>query len=149
MKHLAIILTLVSVLPTYLCAQGERRDGNWWVGQTSDAKLNYAVGFFDGMDLGYRFSFWGIDNFQTKKTVTTCISDVNKSYNAYTAKYFSNVTNEQLVDGLDNFYKDYRNRRIKASGAAWIVVKGIAGTPQSEMDKLIESWRKSPSTQKE
>jgi hypothetical protein len=27
--------------------------------QSLDAKLNYTVGFFDGMELGNKFSYWG------------------------------------------------------------------------------------------
>ncbi|MGA9966505.1 MAG: hypothetical protein WBQ10_15000 [Terriglobales bacterium] len=145
MRGLLFALILLSVLSVYVQAQAERRDGNWWVGETPNVKLNYAVGFFDGMKLDYNFSYWGMTKESDKKAMTPCMSEVNKSYSDYSAKYFSDVTNDQLVDGLDNFYKDYRNRRIKVPDAVWLVVNGIAGKPQSEMDKMIESWRQSAS----
>lgn len=56
-------------------------------------------------------------------------------------KFFSHVTNVQLVAGLDKFYSDCRNRRIRVHGAVWLVVNGIAGTPQEKLDKMVEGWR--------
>ena len=55
------------------------------------------------------------------------------------------MRNDQLVDGLDSFYKDYRNRTIKVHDAVWLVVNEIAGTPQQTMGKLIESYRQNAS----
>jgi hypothetical protein len=52
------------------------------------------------------------------------------------------VTGGQLVDGLDSFYGDFRNRRILVYSAVWLVLNEIAGTPQDELDKMIQSWRK-------
>lgn len=49
------------------------------------------------------------------------------------------------MDGLDSFYKDYRNRTIKVHDAVWLVVNEIAGTPQQTMGKLIESYRQNAS----
>jgi hypothetical protein len=40
------------------------------------------------------------------------------------------------------FYKDYRNRKIRIYDAVWLVLNSIAGKPQDELDKMIESFRK-------
>lgn len=128
------------VLPVYVHAQEERRDGNWWINETPANKLNYAVGFFDGMELGHKFSYWGILKDSGNKE-TPCISDSHKSFDGFSAKFFSHVTNYQLVDGLDSFYKDFRNRRIRVPDAVWVVVNEIAGTPQKDVDRMIEGWR--------
>ena len=145
-----LLLIFATLLVTSLClhASDDQRDGNWWRTESEVTKLNYVVGFFDGMDLGRNFGTWefmhctaggrcvAIDN-----ASASCISKVGESYNSYYTKYFSNVTNDQIVDGLNVFYSDYRNRRIRVSGAVWLVVNGIAGKPQAELDKMIESWR--------
>jgi len=56
------------------------------------------VGFFDGMVLGNSFSYWGIlDNDKND----AAIGKVAGSYHSYNDKYFSHVTNLQLVDGLE------------------------------------------------
>jgi hypothetical protein len=144
MKPISIVRAAVFTLLLLLTApfarnqQATRRDGNWWVDEDRASKLNYVTGFFDGMDLGNRFSYWGLED--DPKSVTA--AKVIGSYSSYSKKYLSEVTNGQLVDGLDKLYSDYRNRRIDVMGAVWLVVNGIAGKPEAEMQKLIENWRK-------
>ena len=136
----SVAISLVVIASVSAVCQHERRDGNWWIRQTEVAKLNYMVGFFDGMELGHEFSYWRM--VEQHKGTTTCMSETNESYQSYNSKFLANVTNDQLTEGLDNFYKDYRNRRIIVFNAVWLVVNSIAGTPQNELDKMIESWRR-------
>jgi hypothetical protein len=145
MRQTITVLTLLIVLPAGLNAQSKRRDGNWWNGTTRDEKLDYIIGFFDGMDLGHNFTIWGVAGSQSDKG-SPCLFNALKSYDDYSSKFFTNVTNYQLVDGLDTFYKDYRNRSIRVHDAVWVVVNTIAGTPQEKVDKLIENSRKAAST---
>jgi hypothetical protein len=134
-----VITFLVMVLPVGLMAEDNRRDGNWWLSQDRVTRSAYITGFFDGMDLGNAFSYW---EFVNKKEMAPCMQQVFKSYGEYNDKYFKNVTNLQLVDGLDTFYADFRNRSILVHGAVWLVVNSIAGTPQKELDSLIDNWRR-------
>ncbi len=131
------VLTSVSAL-----ADENRRDGNWWLNQPETVQAVYAVGFFDGVDLGHHFSIWKYAN--NKKSRETWIPLANKSFNEYTEKYLNNVTSGQLIDGLNSFYSDYRNRRIRVQVAVWLVASSIAGTPEAELNKMIENWRKNP-----
>jgi hypothetical protein len=48
----------------------------------------------------------------------------------------------QLNDGLNDFFSDYKNRRIEVDDAIWLVLNGIAGTPKEKLDKMIESHRR-------
>lgn len=57
-------------------------------------------------------------------------------------KFFANVSNGQIVNGLDQFFSDYRDRRIRVHNAVWLVTNGIADTPEAELQQMIESWRK-------
>src|SRR5690348_13566261 len=137
-----LLLLLLISLPMYLYGQVvSRRDGNWWIDQSRPTKLTYMLGFFDGMDLGGDFSYWDLGD-KNGGGNDPCISKAANSYYANRKKYLAHITNDQLSDGLDEFYKDYRNRRILVHGAVWLVVNGIAGTPQKELDKMIESWRR-------
>lgn len=144
MKQLLIMLMLLSLSPSYVHAQNDRRDGNWWKDLTRSGKLDYMVGFFDGMDLGRDFSYWGMTKDLGDKP-PACAGTAVASFGDMMSKYFTNPTNEQIADGLDTFYKDYRNRSVKVHDAVWLVVNSIAGTPQNELDKMIESWRKNAS----
>jgi hypothetical protein len=71
-----------------------------------------------------------------------CMSKMADSYNEYHLRYFKGVTTGQLVDGLDSFYADYRNRRILIVNAVYLVVNSFAGTPQEVMDAATEDLRR-------
>lgn len=137
-RYIVLALLLAVSLCPNAGADDARRDGNWWRTETASFKWAYLGGFFDGMDLGKQFSYWGLKDDPQK----SCAGKVLDSFSDYKKKYFSNVTNIQLADGLDAFYEDYRNRRILVSDAVWLVVNSIAGTPQKDLDRMIENWRK-------
>ncbi len=140
MKLVNIALTIAMLMLSSLSwGVDNRRDGNWWLGQEKYARAMYAIGFFDGMDLGNNFSYWKYIN--GTKAQKACTTQATDAYNEYKQKYFANVTAGQLSEGLDSFYADYKNRRILASSAVWLVTNGIAGMPEDKLNKLIESWR--------
>jgi len=134
------------VLPVYLTVaplsgnqEYDRRDGDWWRGINAVSKAYYLAGFLDGMELGNRFSFWGID--ETDKDSKNVSARVRTSFLDYHSRYLSNVTNIQLTEGLDTFYTDSKNRRILVYNATWLVLNQIAGKPAVEMQPLIENYR--------
>jgi len=47
-----------------------------------------------------------------------------------------------MVEGLDESYSDYRNRRIRIAMGVWIVLNEIPGKPKEEMHKMKEGFRK-------
>jgi hypothetical protein len=96
------------------------------------------VGFFDGMNLGEKFSY---GKYTDDKG---CVDKVMGSFDFYKDKFLKDVTNGQLADGLDEFYKDYRNRKIRIHDAVWLTLNAIAGTPQADIDKMVENFRKNP-----
>lgn len=94
------------------------------------------VGFFDGMRLGRNFAAGGAD---TKKNCdVACVSNYADKAN----EFLTNITAGQLCDGLDEFYKDFRNRGILVYDAVWVVLNQIANRPQVEINRLIENLRK-------
>ena len=134
-----LLVVLVWLTACQAIAAEGRRDGNWWGTQTQLSKLNYVVGFFDGMGLGGNFGMWA---FLPAKQAgdESAYSKASKSVSDYQSKYFSGLVNGQLADGLDLFYSDYRNRSIKVSVAVWLVVQMIAGEPPSEA--VLNNWRR-------
>jgi hypothetical protein len=101
------------------------------------------AGFFDGMELGNNFSYWGILD---KSKNDPSIGKIASSYDQYVDKYLKSVTNSQLADGVDKFYSDYRNRRIQVNDAVWLVLNEISGKSETDMEKMIESWRRPAAT---
>lgn len=130
---------MLFTFPNISAAEGSRRDGNWWLAQNRSTHAEYVIGFFDGMDLGHNFSFWALIK---DKEMNVCIGKIMESYAEFDSKYFKNITNGQVVDGLNSFYADFRNRSIRVADAVWLVVNAIAGTPQEELDTMIEKWRR-------
>jgi len=141
MKNKLWLVPLFSLVTLALYA-ADVRDGNWWRDLTPSAKANYATGFFDGVNLGHNFSYWNLAHDKQKQE---CLIDVRDSFDSFSTKYLTHVTNTQLVDGLDSFYSDYRNRSISIANAVWVVVNSIAGTPQDKLDEMIGNFRKNVS----
>jgi hypothetical protein len=133
------LLFLMFGLSIPVRADDNRRDGNWWLSQDRTIKLGYIVGFLDGIHLGNRFSYW---KFIADPEGKPCLTKVAISFSEYEDKYLSNVKVGQLADGLNDFYSDYKNRRIEVVDAVWLVLNGIAGTPKEELDKMIEAYRR-------
>jgi hypothetical protein len=138
-RLLAMTLALCLTAPLSRNQEYDRRDGNWWKQLDAVSRANYVAGILDGMELGNKFSVWGID--QSDANCKDAAKLVASSYSDYRSKYLSNVTNIQILDGLDAFYSDARNRGILVNGAVWLVLNQIAGKPQAEMQALVEKWR--------
>jgi hypothetical protein len=136
MKRLWLVLVLLFAVTSSTYAEDNRRDGNWWREQPQSDKLAYMVGFFDGIGLGRLFTYW--HNIDDKN----CSPKIIDSFQFYSDKFLKDVTNSQLVDGLDVFYKDYRNRKIRIHDAVWLTLNAIAGTPQGDLDKMTDNFRK-------
>ena len=137
---IALVVAFLGVYANSIAlSAADQRDGNWWRQQGYGVQLAYVTGFFDGMELGKNFSCWNFINDPSKKR---CLEAVINSFYEYLHKYFSNITNDQIVDGLNAFYEDFRNRKIRLDNGVWIVVNEIAGKSEKEMKKMIENWRR-------
>ena len=140
-----VIFCLFLTAPLTRNQEYDRRDGNWWRGIDRLSKAYYLAGFVDGIELGNRLSLVGID--KNDKAYKEVSERVTTTFSNQRAKYLANVTLIQLADGLDAFYANSTNRRILAHDAVWLVLSQIAGTPEAEMQALIESYRKSAATE--
>jgi len=137
-RSLWLVVALAAAMSTNLFADDQvRRDGNWWRTIDASAKYAYMVGFFDGLVLGEKFSYWGKDG----KVDTAYAGKVEESFEKYYSS-MKNITNVQFTDGIDTFYNDYRNRRIDISSAVWIVINTIAGKTDKEIQSMTENFRK-------
>jgi hypothetical protein len=138
-----LLICIIIAVPVLSSADDNRnrKDGYWWREYDGPTRAAYVVGFYAGMELGYSFSYW---KFVTTENIKTdqCMSKMADSYNEYHLRYFKSVTTGQLVDGLDSFYADYRNRRILIVNAVYLVVNAVAGTPQEVMDAATEDLRR-------
>lgn len=144
---LVMCLTLVSAVEG-----AENRDGNWWNDLPANQKLAYAVGFLDGQDYAALMfagaALYGMADPKTGKydpNRAKIAKDIGKLANDQIKRDFGNVTNGQLVAGLDKIYADYRNMRIGVADAMIVVIRSIGGMSDDEVAKFLERKRKAAS----
>jgi hypothetical protein len=115
-----------------------RQDGNWWRKQNDSFKVGVIIGFARGEEVG---QLNAARTFRLAHGDDRCVSAVTD--HVLKAKgTFSNTTVGQIIDGVETFYADYRNRTIWFHSAIQFVLDGIKGTPRDELDRMIEDARK-------
>jgi hypothetical protein len=125
-------LRLVGILFLMLAPSGQAQsdwDGQFWTTKNKDLKLVYIMGFIDGRNEGAN---------QAAGALGTTILDPR------VAKLASNITAGQVLDGLDDFYKDYRNARILVRHAIEYVVMEAGGEDGSKLLKLLRQQAAKP-----
>lgn len=111
-------------------------DGADWQRFDEDIKLGYVVGYADAetgahMLVGF-FCSWQIK--ADSEAAKICTADAN-SLN------FGGIAVRQLRDGMDTFYKDFRNRQVPLSMAMHLVRDQINGRPAEDIEKELTAWR--------
>src|ERR1700722_13644150 len=55
---------------------------------------------------------------------------------------YSNIRFGQLLEGTDEFYKDFRNKNIPIGSALHYVKDQLKGVDAKELEKELNGWRK-------
>jgi hypothetical protein len=137
MRAQLIVAASLLVCCVGVTAEEARHDGTWWNRQSAGFRLLYILGFMDGMDLGSRFS--APDQPEVKRAPDPGL-DARRTYKSRTEHYFANLTVGQISDGLDAFYRDYRNRSINLADGFEIVLRSIKG---EDVEALTRARRSS------
>jgi len=136
-KFIAALLLIVSA--SGHAQEAALRNGHWWQklpGQ--EVKWGYLVGFFDGMGLGHRFSWWPLERDEKH---SDCVPHVIDAWRSQVDQYLRNLDNQKLAAELDRFYTDPANKPIRVSNAVWIIANQLAGKPQAEVEEMIRDYR--------
>lgn len=117
-------------------------DGYKWTSFDRSWKLGFATGFLWGVVTATSEGVGRLQRFASMAIFKTAeVDPKTKEYVDETPGDFlkrldlSEITSGQIVDGLDNFYKDYRNMTILVEEAIWIVKLEIRGAPQEFIDE--------------
>ena len=131
------ILIGVITLPSVFAQ--EKHNGNWWRslgsnrggGAALDLKSTYVVGLIDGEAMGIMIT-------DGSPLITDDRSSVDERVNRYARNSvrFTTAAPGQVVEGMDKFFEDFRNRSISAGVAAWIVLNQIAGATDAQVESL-------------
>jgi len=115
---------------------GPAKNGYWWAELNEPAKLWFLQGYTEGLRRANGLLRQSV-NFDDKKTLAAVRREPVTSY-----LDFSGVSYGQFRQGLDEFYTDYRNKRININVAILYIRDQIRGESQSELDKRLEGMRK-------
>jgi hypothetical protein len=117
----------------------ERHDGYFWLKLSGDQKVFWVGGFYDGVLIQKAQGIGGCSN----EIATTSGSDICGKLGSYLDVYDApqSATYGQIVDGVDHFYRDYRNKSIPLYSAVLYVNQELNGTPQSVIDERIRQFR--------
>jgi len=174
-KTSLFVITLLLLCPGIGIAQQktiEGYDGTDWKKWNAMHKLSFIEGFLSGaryvVDYNIDHAKYAGDNFtpqkgaemflvsltEKKETFTRQEMELLMEYAAYLEiskldKYYvADTTGRQIVDGLETFYFDFKNQKIKISDAIYLVRKQIQGTPPEEIEVLCEWLRSDPDPKK-
>jgi hypothetical protein len=126
--------------------QQQQFNGYWWAGLNPSFKLGWVSGYAKAMDFAgtvqmgtcaanmpmYRKEF---PNTDPKVLVQKmCLSDTQFNYDG--------IAMGQFVDGIDAFYRDFRNKQLETGWAIEYVRDEVKGKPASELDTKVNLWRR-------
>ena len=133
-KRLVIALALLLSSVLHLSAQQQVHNGFWWKELSGTAKSFYVTGFVEGN--GKADLYWRVAKDSIKARFTPEVKAGLKNIND-----FSQVRFGQFVDGLDEFYKDYRNTSIHVDDAICHVRDEIKGAGEKYLEDDLRTLR--------
>jgi hypothetical protein len=129
MRSRILKLLMLAFACTGLARGQNPRDGTWWNELNRSTKAGYVAGFIDG----------AITACEHEDVRQACAK--SKVLMLYTGAYGpQNFTNGQIVDGLDHFYQDYRNRSINMRAATFYVLLELQGADPKALDELRRAF---------
>lgn len=121
-------------------------NGYWWAGMNPSFKLGWVSGYAKAMDLAGSLQMEtcaaNLPMYQKEYPSTDpkvllqrlCLSDTQFDYDG--------IAMGQFVDGIDAFYRDFRNKQLEIGWAIEYVRDEIKGKPAAELDAEAGLWRR-------
>jgi hypothetical protein len=113
---LAVVLALCALSPDRARA-AESRDGTYWNRLSGAEKTDLVIGILEGLNLSE-----SILHIILRNEYTMC-SDILTSIARQTDVFFEGLTVGRIVEGLNAFYVDGKNRSIPISWGVWVVAR--------------------------
>lgn len=151
MKRLLVVL-LVLLGTARATVENRSHNGYWWNGLTTDYKLRFASGYamamINAQDLaGFKCIADKNGGKLPEKAPGNEVLDACLQDPWVTPLDFGDVHFGQLTEGLDEFYKDFRNKEIDVQYALGYVRDELKGKSPEELGQELRRLRV-PSVQK-
>lgn len=144
-----IFLVLLLTLPTISWTEEKilSSDGYTWESWSKGIKVGWAAGFYDGIEQGtfeggiFLWAFEDImkNRYQDSNELEFIKNKLGRSLGERTS--FEFISFGQIVNGLDEFYKDFRNKTIEIREAAYMVRLELKGAPKNFIEEQIRIIR--------
>ena len=136
--------------------EGTRLDGNWWISLSRLDSITcmmvrtaYIRGVADGGDVWHALILRYVRYADETYPVHTAggldrsfrFTNDTLAFSFVYREYFWDVSVTQVLDGLNDFYSDFRNRRILTTTALTYVLMGIHGEPEDSLRTTLERLR--------
>lgn len=133
--RVAFGLLLLLVVMNAGRGQQQSHDGFWWVGSSE----SYRVGFASG----YAMAMTNVSDAATFRCMAEKSDEAKKTCVQYEVlPYdFTQIRMGQLSEGVDEFYKDFRNKAIDINPAFRYVRDELKGKSPKELQDELELWR--------
>jgi hypothetical protein len=134
--RLAVVLGATVLLAWCVAVAGQqqvqpRHDGAFWRQQSREWKMGYMLGFMEGHREGV----------YAMRASYRPDASTREWYQRQTRLY-ADVTNMQLVSGMDAVYMDFRNLTIPLSDAMFVVLRSLRGKLTSrEAEEFLQFMR--------
>lgn len=146
MRHFLAVTATLMLCSCALSAADKSLDGVWWSQMSPAFKLGWVSGYAKAMDLAgtlqmgnclaempmYQKQFPDVDGKEILQKM--CLS--NKAFD------YDGITMGQFVEGMDAFFKDYRNKQVEVGWAIQYVRDEIKGKTAQELDAEVAMWRR-------
>jgi hypothetical protein len=137
--HLFLALAaLLQLAAPDLRAEEQRHDGHLWGALPRDFKVSHMQGLIHGSAIGVEFTREGL------AANDPCRDKLLPSFAKTAQGLLAEVSPEQIVDGVDTIFKDYRNRSLLITDAVYVALRAIGGLSPENVEKLLQSVRRAP-----
>jgi hypothetical protein len=149
MKSLICLPLLFVVLTApRMLGQQQEHNGFWWAELSDTFKLGFITGYGEAMTLNYNQT--GFDCLADKNggTVPQKLPDDKVMTDCFekNAKLepldFTKLRFGQMAEGVDEFYKDFRNKAVHVNRAMRYVRDELRGKPAKELEDELTRWRR-------
>lgn len=107
--------------------------GAIWMKMPPEYKAAYVAGFDDASETD-RVMLTGLE--KEHPEINAALQQLNKN-----DPIFGDSPTQQIIDGLNSFYSDYRNESIHVVGGMHIIALELSGHPQAEVEAAVLKLR--------
>src|SRR5260370_18181014 len=129
-------------------------NGYWWAKQSENLKLGFISGYVSDMTLVYNrttimcLAEKNLDLPPEKRLTDDVLNACAQTPMAMQSN-FTGIRFGQLLEGVDDFYKDFRNKGVYVTAALFYVRDELKGKPAKELEDELNVFRHGPTPAKQ